>query len=72
MMPRKSHTQVLVDEILRIVGVTATPEKHKELCDIVRAYRFQQVSAALLRVKELVKKSGNEELSEHIFANLDP
>ncbi len=69
---KKSQTEALVSEIAFRLGATFSEQQRKDLCDLVRAYRFQQVSSALLRVKELVRQSGNAELSQHIFSNLDP
>jgi hypothetical protein len=69
---KKSQTEALVQDISFRLGITFTDEQRKDLCDLVRGYRFQQVSAALLRVKELVRQSGNADLSQHIFSNLDP
>ena len=65
----KSPTERLVAQIETAAGVIFGETQRREICDLIRAYRFTQISAVKLKLKQLIKNSGNAELSEHLFAD---
>lgn len=66
-MDKKSSTEELAADIEMLTGACWGREQRLEVCDMIRKYRFQQISAVLVRIKKLVHDSGNADLSEKIF-----
>lgn len=63
----QSATVILATEIELMTGSAWSQEDRHLVAEAIRKYRFEQVSAVLLRVHALVKESGNKELSEKIY-----
>lgn len=63
----KSSTKDLAGDIERIAGSCWTPKQRAEIEDLIRQYRFLNVSAALERIRKLLKDTGHDDLSEKIF-----
>jgi hypothetical protein len=63
----QSATLLLVTEIEMMTGSAWSQEQRYLVAELIRKYRFDQVSAVLLRVHALVKETGNKELSEKIY-----
>lgn len=65
-----SATIKLVTDIEILTGSSWTPHIRLEVAELIRKYRFDQVSTALSgameKVQKLVDDSGNTELSEKI------
>jgi hypothetical protein len=64
---RQSATVQLVTEIEMKTGSDWSQEQISLVAEMIRKYRFEQVSGVLLRVQALVRESGNTALSEKIF-----
>jgi hypothetical protein len=62
----KSHTEKLASDIETLTGACWGREQRIEIAEMIRKYRFQQVSAVLARISRLVRESGDVELSEKI------
>lgn len=65
--PKKSATVTLVELIELSTGSSWTQPQRAAVADYIREYRFEQVSAVLLRVQALVREHGDKQLSEMIF-----
>lgn len=63
----QSATVQLVTEIELMTGSSWTQDQRYEVAELVRKYRFLQVSAVLARVQKLVRESGDTVLSEKIY-----
>ncbi len=72
MSKEKSPTERLVSQIEAAAGIIFGETQRREICDLVRAYRFTQISAAMMKLKQLMKDSGNADLSEHLFSDFEP
>lgn len=66
-MIEQSATVKLATDIEMMTGSTWTEFQRAEVAELIRKYRFDQVSAALSRVQKMVRDSGATELSEKIF-----
>ncbi len=69
MSKEKSPTERLVSQIETAAGIIFGETQRREICDLVRAYRFQQITAVMLKLKKLGKDSGNSSFSENILAD---
>jgi hypothetical protein len=65
-MEKKSHTDKLALDIEKLTGSSWTPELRSAVSDLIRQYRFEQVSGVLAGISKMVKDSGDTELSEKI------
>ncbi len=65
-MDKKSHTEKLVLDIEALTGASWTQEQRSAVSDLIRQYRFEQVSGVLAGITKMVKDSGDTELSEKI------
>lgn len=64
---KQSATIQLATGIEMLTTTGWTQEKRHEVAELIRAYRFDQVSSVLARVHKLVRESGNASLTEKIF-----
>ena len=64
---KQSATVQLVSEIELMTGSAWTQEQRFLVAEVIRKYRFDQVSAVLLRVQALVRETGDVKLSEKIY-----
>lgn len=64
---RMSATVQLATAIEVLVEGGWTQEKRHEIAEMIRAYRFEQVSSVLARIQKLVRESGNAALSEKLY-----
>lgn len=64
---RMSATVQLTTAIEVLVHDGWTQEKRYEVAEMIRSYRFEQVSSVLARIQKLVRESGNAALSEKLF-----
>jgi hypothetical protein len=67
MSDKKSSTKDLASDIERILGACWSPQQRLEIEDLIRQYRFVNVSAAMERIRKLLRDTGHEDLSEKIF-----
>jgi hypothetical protein len=65
--PKHSETVQLVLDIELMTGSAWTQVQRHEVAELIRRYRFNQVGSVLLRIQQLVRESGNKELSEKIY-----
>lgn len=65
-MSKKSDTEQLASDIEMLTGSCWGREQRHEICDLIRKYRFGQISAVLAKVSKLVHETGELELSEKI------
>ena len=65
-MDKKSHTEKLALDIEMLTGSSWTREQRSAVSDLIRQYRFEQVSGVLAGISKMVKDSGDTELSEKI------
>lgn len=65
-MSSKSHTEKLASDIESLTGACWGREQRLEVAEMIRKYRFEQVTAVLARISKLVRESGDAELSEKI------
>lgn len=66
-MDKKSHTEKLAVDIEMLTGSSWTREQRSAVSDLIRQYRFEQVSGVLSGISKMVKDSGDTELSEKII-----
>ncbi len=66
-IPTESATTKLVLAIELSTGSAWTEYQRKEVGDLIRSYRFEQVAAALLKVQTMLKENGAAELSSKIY-----
>lgn len=66
-MDKKSHTDKLALDIEMLTGSSWTREQRSAVSDLIRQYRFEQVSGILAGISKMVKDSGDTELSERII-----
>jgi hypothetical protein len=66
-MSKKSSTERLAADIEMMTGAMWGREQRLEICELIRKYRFLEVSAVLGRIQKLVRESGNVDLSDKIF-----
>lgn len=71
MSREKSPTERLVSQIETAAGIIFGETQRRDICDLVRAYRFKQVTGAILKMKQLGKDSGNADFSSILFSE-DP
>lgn len=64
---KKSSTERLASDIETLTGAIWGRAQREEVQELIRKYRFEQVSAAMAKVTKLVRESGNAALSEQIF-----
>jgi len=64
---KQSSTVKLAIDIEMITGSAWSTDQRYEVAELIRKYRFEQVSAVLARVHALVKESGNAALTEKIY-----
>jgi hypothetical protein len=64
---RQSATVQLATSIEMTTGSAWSQEQRYLVAELIRKYRFDQISAVLLRVQALVRETGNKELSEKIY-----
>jgi plasmid stabilization system protein ParE len=67
MSEKKSSTKDLATDIEKLTGGAWSPKQRAEIEDLIRQYRFVNVSAALERIRKLLRDSGHDDLSEKIF-----
>jgi hypothetical protein len=65
--PKHSETVQLVLDIEMLTCSAWTQVQRHEVAELIRRYRFNQVGSVLLRIQQLVRESGNKELSEKIY-----
>lgn len=65
-MIKKSATEKLASDIEMLTGAIWGREQRLEVCEMIRKYRFDQVTAVLSRISKLVHETGELELSEKI------
>lgn len=66
-MVKKSATEQLAADIEMLTGACWGREQRLEVAEMIRKYRFHQVTAVLARVSRLVHDSGDFALSEKIY-----
>jgi hypothetical protein len=66
-MDKRSHTEKLALDIEMLTGSSWTREQRSAVSDLIRQYRFEQVSGVLVGISKMVKDSGDTELSEKII-----
>lgn len=66
-MDKKSHTEKLALDIEILTGSSWTREQRSAVSDLIRQYRFEQVSGVLAGIAKMVKDSGDTDLSEKII-----
>lgn len=66
-MDKKSSTEQLAADIEMLTGACWGREQRLEVTEMIRKYRFHQVTSVLSRVSKLVHESGDFELSEKIL-----
>jgi len=66
-MDKKSDTQKLAIDIEMLTGSSWTREQRSAVADLIRQYRFEQVSGVLAGISKMVKDSGDTSLSERIM-----
>jgi hypothetical protein len=64
---KHSPTVKLAIDIEMITSSAWSTDQRYEVAELIRKYRFEQVSAVLARVHALVKESGNAALTEKIY-----
>lgn len=67
MSEQRSTTKDLASDIERVIGGCWSPKQRSEIEDLIRQYRFINVSEALERIRKLLKDTGHNDLSEKIF-----
>lgn len=65
-MSKKSETEQLAADIEMMTGACWGREQRNEICEMIRKYRFSQISAVLAKIAKLVHDTGELELSEKI------
>jgi len=66
--PKHSETVQLVLDIEMLTASVWTQEQRHEVAELIRKYRFNQVGSVLIRVQQLVRETGNVELSNKIYS----
>lgn len=64
---RVSPTVQLAIDIEMMTGSAWSQGQRYEVAELIRKYRFEQVSGVLARVHQLVRESGNTALTEKIY-----
>lgn len=67
MEPKPSSTIKLVTDIELKTASAWTAVQRIEVADLIREYRFAQVTAAMQKIQRFLKENGAAELSEKIF-----
>ena len=65
-MSKKSATEQLASDIETLTGACWGREQRLEISEMIRKYRFSQISAVLSKISKLVHETGELELSEKI------
>ena len=65
--PGTSATWELVAKIEALTGGGWNQEKRGAVADLIREYRFDQTSAVVARIQQLIRESGNVALSQKIY-----
>lgn len=65
-MSKKSDTEQLAADIETLTGACWGREQRLEVCEMIRKYRFGQITAVLSKISKLVHDTGELELSEKI------
>lgn len=65
--PKHSETVQLALDIEMLTASAWSQGQRHEVSELIRKYRFNQVGSVLLRVQQLVRESGNVELSNRIY-----
>lgn len=65
--PKHSETIQLATDIEMLTGSAWTQGQRYEVAELIRKYRFNQVGSVVARIQQLVRETGNKELSEKVF-----
>lgn len=71
-MAGPSDTEKLVTAIELMTGSAWTQDQRSQVADLVRQYRFNQLSAAWDKIKGIVKDGTDTDLSNKIFVGKKP
>lgn len=65
--PKHSDTVQLVLDIELMTGSAWTQGQRYEVGEVIRKYRFNQVGSVVMRIQQLVRESGNKELTDKVY-----